>query len=92
MSFCFYRKTTEDNQSALIQYKLAKPDAAPSLEHPVDSELGLLDVEAVGPGPDKKKGKRWGVSTGGDGLVLGHEENLASSKGRRGMDRGIWRR
>jgi hypothetical protein len=57
VSFCFCRNTTENNQSALTQFKLAKPEAAPP-EPPVGPALELTDRDADTPDPDEKV-KRW---------------------------------
>jgi len=70
----------ENNQSALTQYKLAKPEAAPSLASG-RFRTWTARCRSGRTRPDKKA-KCWGVSTGEDGVV-GHEENLASSKVRR---------
>ena len=62
VSFCICRNTTENNQLALTQFKLAKPEAAPP-RPPAGPALEPLDGDAVRPDPDKKV-KRWRGSGG----------------------------
>ena len=73
----FTEKHTENNQLALTQFKLAKPEEAPP-GPPVGPALELLDGDAVKPDPDEKV-KRW--QGGGDAVRWeGPKENLASSE------------